>query len=270
VKRGVLVVFTAAIGLTAGAAAPANDAREPTARQAQELLSAVCKNQIGIGNGGAFCKPCPKFVSAASGAGLDESFVLNTVLFGKFFNSRQTHALLDFRGCEAHANNFGGTVILRWEGLTNWSFVRYEPGNRTDDCLKYRARDGYDLLVCRGYYAHMGFEIEGFGVLNYARKAGDANLVTLTSNGGQCMNPKFNRFEVQGVERRDLNRDGRPDLRVVVGESHYTAPKSFRCGDPVVWGPVERLTLDFVFDGLNFKPTPTTVPLVKYLGGFRA
>jgi hypothetical protein len=37
-----------------------------------------------------------------------------------------------------------------------------------------------------------------------------------------------------------------------------------------VWGPVRRLTLDFVFDGLNFKPTPATAPLVKYLGGFRA
>jgi hypothetical protein len=267
-KRSGLVVLTVAIGLTAGAAAPANDAREPTAKQAQELLSAVCKNQTGLGTDGSYCKPCPKFTSFADG--LNEVFVLNTVLFGKFFNARQTQALLDFRGCEAHATNFGGTVILRWEGLTNWSFVRYEAGNRTSDCLKYRASDGHDLLVCRGYYANMGFEIQGFGVLNYARKAGDVNLVTLTSNGGQCMDPKFNRFEVQGVERRDLNRDGRSDLRVVVGESHYTAPKTFRCGDPVVWGPVRRLTLDFVFDGLNFKPTPSTAPLVKYLGGFRA
>ena len=268
-KRSVLIGLMMFGVLSASAASPTSDSKEPTAKQAQELLNAVCKNQTGIGNDGAYCKPCPKFTSLADS--LNEEFVLNTVVFGKFFNARQTHALLDFRGCEAHVTNFGGTVILRWEGLTNWSFVRYEPGNRTNQCLKYRARDGHDLLVCRGYYGNMGYEIEGFGVQDYARNPVPAdNLLNLTSNGGQCMDPKYHRFEVQGVERRDLNRDGRPDLRVVVGESHYTAPKTFTCGDPIPWGPVKRLTLEFVFDGLNLKPTPATAPIMKYLETFRA
>lgn len=247
------------------AAPSASDTRVPSLKEARELLAVVCPGAFGTDGKLASCHPCPAFIKA----GGEDTFTLETVAYGHFLNRHETDAILDFSGCEPHAANFGGSVILRWKGLTNWSFVRFEEGLRTDDCLKYRTRDGHDLLVCQPYYANMGFEIEGQSVLDFGGpKLVNTGLVTLTSNSGQCMDPKFNRFEILERERIDLDRDGRPDLRLEIFESHWTAPSTWKCGDEVPFPAGTRHRLEFIFDKSRFKPTPATAKLVTYLEKF--
>ena len=202
---------------------------------------------------------------------LDDSLVFSSIMYGHFLSAKETNAIMDVSGCEPHANNFGGTVILRWLGLTNWEFVRYEAGNRSGDCFKYAARAGHDVRVCRSYWGGMGFTVEGFALYDDTRKStGSDALVRITSNGEQCIEGKLNDFNILKVDRVNINRDSRPDLRIQVSERHAQLPKAGECSDKLQWGPVKKLTLKFLFDGAKFVPTPTTKPLVKYLNGFKA
>jgi hypothetical protein len=192
-------------------------------------------------------------------------------MYGRFLGVGETNAIMDMQGCEPHANNFGGTMILRWRGLTNWEFLRYEPGVRSGDCLKYATKAGHDLRVCQTFWGGMGYTIEGFGLYDYTRKSVPSDdLVTITSNSDQCTEPNLNDFNILKVERPNINRDNRPDLRIQVSERHAQLPKAGECSDKLQWGTVKKLVLEFLFDGTKFVPTPATKPIVKYLNGFKS
>jgi hypothetical protein len=252
------------IAFGSSVAAPDNSrSRVPTAKEVAELLPIACAGST-INLEARSCTPCPDQL-------FEESRVFSSVLYGRFSSANETNAIMDMEGCEPHATNFGGTIVLRWKGLTRWEFVRYEPGERSGQCLKYAARAGHDLRVCRSYWGGMGFVIEDFGLRDDTRRGerGD-HLVMITSNAFQCNDPKLNEFGVSSVERPDLNRDGRPDLRLRISERHARLPKPDECSDTIEWGPVRGLTLEFVFDGARFRPTPVTKSLVAYLEGFKA
>jgi hypothetical protein len=269
--KKLLVVLALVFGFSLSSAGPDDSrSRIPNAKEVAELLPVICTGSR-IKNENSSCSPCPKKM----GDGNTDAMKLETVLYGHFLGAQETNAILDVSGCEAHANNYGGTLILRWYGLRNWKFVRYEPGARSNDCLKYAARGGRDLRVCRQYYTQMGFTIETFGLFDDTleppqQSFANLDLVTITSNSGQCMNPNLNEFEFTSVERRDLNRDGRPDLRLRVSEKHAQWSKGAACNETPVWGLVKTLTLEFLFDGRTFNAAPVTKPILKYLNGFKA
>ena len=269
------LILALVFGFGSGVAGLDNSrSRIPNAKEVAELLAVICAGSR-IKTENSSCSPCPEKV----GDGNTDAMKLETVLYGHFLNAKETNAIIDVSGCEPHANNYGGTLVLRWKGLTRWQFVRYEAGARSNDCLKYAARvgrdQGRDLRVCRQYYSQMGFTVETFGLFDDTLEPpqqtySNRDLVTMTSNSGQCSDPKLNEFEVLGVERRNLNRDGRLDLRLRVSERHAQLSKGAECNETPVWGAVKTLTLEFLFDGATFKATPATKPIVKYLEGFKA
>jgi hypothetical protein len=268
-KIWLILVFILSFGSTlidSVRAAPDNSrSRVPTAKEVQELLPVVCAGSK-INFEARSCTPCPDQIPE-----FEDSMVFSSIMYGRFLGVGEINAIMDMQGCEAHVNNFGGTMILRWRGLTNWEFIRYEPGVRSGDCLKYPTRAGHDVRVCQTFYGGMGYTIEGFGLYDYTRKSISSDaLVTITSNSDQCSEPKLNDFNILKVDRININRDGRLDLRIQVSERHAQLPKAGECSDKLQWGPVKKLTLEFLFDGAKFVPTPATKPLVKYLNGFKA
>jgi hypothetical protein len=74
-----------------------------TAAAASELLAGVCR-------GGGACTPCPSFTSDDLG-----TLSPQTVLYGRFTDPARTDALIDMDGCASHAENFGGSLLLRWQ-----------------------------------------------------------------------------------------------------------------------------------------------------------
>ncbi len=272
-KIWLILVFVLGFGSTliySVRAAPDNSrSRVPTAKEMKELLPIICADSS-INANQRSCTPCPQKLMESPN-GFFETLTVTHVQYGRFLSAKETNAMLDVQGCEPHANNFGGTVILRWKDLTKWEFVRYEPGERSSDCHRFAARAGHDVRVCQTYYGGMGYTIEGFGLYDSTRKSlsGDG-LFTITSNSGQCDTPTLDEFEIVSVERRDLNRDGRPDLQFRISERHAKTPKADGCAGTFDWSPKKTLTLEFLFDGTKFVPTPATKPLIKYLNGFKA
>jgi hypothetical protein len=178
--------------------------------------------------------------------------------------------------CEAYGNNFGGTIFLRRTASQNWEFVRYEPGNRSNDCLRYTAKAGHDLLVCRSSKQNAGLKTQRLETFDNTRpialnaaSSGEA-LMKITSNLEDCDNSKADDFQVIRSERQDVNRDGRPDFRVQVSERHGQRIKIGDCEEKIQWGKTKNLTLEFIFDGTKFNAMPATKSLVKYLNSFKS
>jgi hypothetical protein len=233
----------------------------PSQKEALELLPAACQGKFGPIDGGYGCNPCPKYIDAN---GLEGDFGLSNVMYGKFTDAKKTDALLDMSGCEAHVNNFGGSVLLRWQGLTTWKFTRYAPGFRSSDCLKYPARDGRDLLLCRGGWSGMGHVIEGFGLTDLLTQK-DQSLFQVDDNTASCIGDRYYSQRITTVQQIKLNSDNYPDLRIGVTVTDEIPPKGWECGKDLTTSKKRKYTLEFMFDGAKFTPTRATQKIVKAL-----
>jgi hypothetical protein len=242
-------------------ASSAGASTKPTTKEALELLPAACQGKFGPMDGGYGCNPCPKYIDAN---GLEGDFGLSNVMYGKFTDAKKTDALLDMYGCEAHVNNFGGSVLLRWQGLTIWKFTRYAAGFRSSDCLKYPARDGRDLLLCRSAWMGQGYVIEGFGLTDLLQKT-DQSLFQVTDNTASCMGDRYYSQRITTVQQIKLNSDRYPDLRVGVEVASATPPKNWECGKDLTTGKKRTYSLEFIFDGAKFTPTRATQKIVQAL-----
>jgi hypothetical protein len=280
--KKVLILFLLAFGWSTSNSSPAQSdsfrSSIPSSKEAQELLSVACKGPtktLTFELQESTCTPCPFDRSLNMGGDFAAKLKLETVLYGRFLNAKETNALIDTSMCEAYNNNFGGTVILRWTGAKTWEFVRYEAGIRSNDCLKYNTKAGHDLRVCLSSKQNVDFQSQRFETFDNTRPialnaASNAEaLVKFGSNLEDCENPKVDDFQVIRSERKNLNRDGRPDLRLQISERHAQRSKIGECEEKLQWGKTKTLTLEFLFDGAKFDATPATKPVVKYLGGFK-
>ena len=223
------------------------------------------------------CNPCPFDRTSDMNKGFLWKQKLETVLYGHFLSPNETNAIVDTSQCEPHTSNYGGTAILRWKGSRKWEYVRYESGNRSNDCLKYKANAGHDLRVCRGSLERFNpLKVQRFDsfdntfpIATNSASIGE-QLVTITSNFKGCYNPKVNEFQVICSERKDVNRDDQPDFRLQVSERHAQRSKLGECEENLQWSKTKNLTLEFLFDGAKFNATPATKPLVKYLNSFKS
>jgi hypothetical protein len=258
--------------------------RVPTATELQEFLPVVCKGDWMINRQDSTCNPCPFDRTSDMNKNFLWKQKVETVLYGHFLSANETNAIIDTSLCEPYTSNYGGTAILRWKGSRKWEYVRYEPGNRSNDCFKYKANAGHDLRVCRVSLKNVALrQVERFAffdetlpsaktqypVVANAAARGEA-LVQVISNLEDCDNLKVDDFRVVRNESKDLNRDGRPDFQLLVSERHAQRSTPGECGEKLPWSKTKNLTLEFLFDGTKFKATPATKKLVTYLNSFKS
>jgi hypothetical protein len=80
-------------------------------------------------------------------------------LSGSFSRASTEQRLLAMDGCEPHAANYGGLVLLTRQGEA-FVLERYYSGLNPNECRAFRRSDGRDTLVCRHQDAHQGFARE--------------------------------------------------------------------------------------------------------------
>ena len=111
-RAGVHNVLLVLVALSAQAAPAGAGSQKITPKVARELLAPVCSSGAATGA----CTPCPAFTSFRHPGGQPDPAppsVTATSPVPTF-----TDALVDVGGCEPHVNNFGGSLLLRWQGLT--------------------------------------------------------------------------------------------------------------------------------------------------------
>lgn len=237
----------------------------PTEKEALTLLEAVCgQGNVAVKGQGAdknfACKTCPSFIK---NEGLPAPFTLEKVVYGSFSEAGTREVLADFSGCEPHAANWGGSVLLR-RSSRGWSMVTYESGLRSSDCLKFPSQNNRDFLVCLGGYVGMGYVYQSLQALEIgATQVKTDLLLRVSSNVGTCK-PPFYDIQIVDWMARDRNNDGRPDLVIKVTEARETkatsTSESSECEERKLPNPtIHQLT--FLFDGQSFRPTPETAQL---------
>ena len=95
---------------------------------------------------------------------------------GHFTAPSAENVLLSMNGCEPHANNFGGSVLLtRQSG--KWERTWYVAGALTNSCRKIALATKREILLCEGGY--MGSERELAEAYEKGRRVGDLLVAAL-------------------------------------------------------------------------------------------
>ncbi len=154
--RGLLIVLLAAAWAQAAALPepifPA-DNETPEKGRAAELLEAVCPGKVISGKEIGCGDACPEFTGFR---GYREDWHVASVIHGHFLSATSDDAALAVLGCESHALNFRGTVLLTRHSK-KWGMVWYKAGIDTGECHKRLLADSREILVCMGWYGAQGY-----------------------------------------------------------------------------------------------------------------
>jgi hypothetical protein len=244
----------------------AKDSALPTHKEAIALMQSIC----GVGNvtkkaGKVACRKCPSFTSDSENNGTGGTLV--SVIYGRFTKSGDQEAIVDINDCEPHANNWGGTVLLR-RNSRGWSKVQYKAGIRTNSCLKLAKFTGQNYLVCLNSYMGQGYLITSLNRIEFDYSTDIfTNILRVASNIATCR-PPYYAVEIQDFFTQDINKDGIRDLVVQVSEVREA--KNINTGNnqdcPRPSFPKAKLyELTFLSDNRSLRPTPETVKLKKRL-----
>jgi hypothetical protein len=232
---------------------------------------------------------CRECYSSQPGPQADDRVVLNpehfygvhAVVPGAFSAKGESELAVSIEGCESHAENWGGLLILKeQEGKPR--VVTYFSGVHPHACKPYRKKDGRDLLVCVRTDGHQGTFHDFLSSFDPVRataaedvEAGWNQLLeTEDVTGSACWEldepsvAPVTQSNVTAYTFRDLNRDGQGDLVVEVTHlrersraamvAHCkAAAKADEEETPMPPLPMRRVRKDvveFLFDGERFVP----------------
>ena len=148
----------------AAPAAPATDAAPPSPADLADLLRAICgREHVGRPTAGSLpeCREVPGYPTHCAG-----SLQIGGVTRGSFTSPSAVEALADYEGCEPHAGNFGGSVLLRRRG-TGWKRVAFLPRQRSATCLRLPRLDGAEALACYSSWSGQGEEDGAIDLLRF-------------------------------------------------------------------------------------------------------
>jgi hypothetical protein len=129
-----------------------DDTQDPKQAGGAELLEAVCPGHVAVGESIACKIVCP---DQTDFKGEEQEWSLNRVTRGHFQSPTSDDAALSMSGCESHAFNNGGTILLtRQSG--GWAMLWYKGGVPTKTCHRGKLQNGREIFICLGEYGGQG------------------------------------------------------------------------------------------------------------------
>jgi len=119
---------------------------------AASVCSAALKHDAGKLQVG--CRACPPFDRATGPDGRvvvdpqEEFYEIEAVYPGSFTRTGAREAAVVMAGCEPHAGNYGGTLLVEWAGGV-WLNKSYRSGFHPSECKLFGLAEARDILVCR-------------------------------------------------------------------------------------------------------------------------
>lgn len=246
------------------------------------------------------CRACPPFSGAAGHpdgiVAVDPAdfYPLELSFTGAFTKAGATEIAAVFQGCESHAENFGGTLLIE-KTASGYKAGNYHSGVHPDSCKPYHRADGRDLLVCQWADAHQSIGFSSVFAYDFSLSTPDEvekgwkDLATVHDNSFQlCMGVDptegVNQGRVIGYRFEDKNADGKLDVvidvehRHTAGSAALTAKVDKACkaakpkGDDApsvdaaaLLGKPVKASLVLIFDGQTFKATAASEKIIKGL-----
>lgn len=268
---------------------PAPSIREPRLLASLARLERYCEPALSR-NGGrlsAGCACCPPFDACAPRADgrrfvLDTVYPLRSEVEGAFTQPAVHETAAVFFGCESHAENFGGTLVV---GATASGTERrvYRSGVGGQPCRAARRPDGRDWLVCQTADAHQGVGRASVVAVDLAASGDDPASSQLLLDGVDNLlsvctwtdadPPPVIVLSNVAFRVRDVDGDGWSDVEVTarVRRGTRTAALARACSgwnarasvgpeQAPYWaiGPARSVQLEFRMEGNHLVPTPGT------------
>ena len=281
---GVLLVI--ALGaLASGQRVFPSETQDPKQAGGAELLDAVCPGRTA---GSMTCRgACPKFTGFAG----DLGWSLEKVTRGHFLSPTSEDAVLWMSGCEPHAANWGGSMLLT-KRSNRWLTLWYKAGVETSQCHKVPLTTGREILVCMGTYGAQGATWTALYVEDLLKPTPVLmssenreffsvfdNTVTCGWSFENASKPDpLTRAYIEKVEFKTGDESGplslsvtarfgkRPmkpeDVKACMEELNrkgYNGPSRFLPS-------AKRYHIDFVFDGHDYKVVPASAPAARVFG----
>ncbi|MEP6538318.1 MAG: hypothetical protein ABJF23_23470 [Bryobacteraceae bacterium] len=227
------------------------DNRGLSATRAKEFLAIVCPGHVAGAGHEYGCDTCPDGEASADAG--KPSWTIQSSITGHFTEAEAENIVLSMEGCEPHATNFGGSVLLakrggRWE--RNW----YQPGALTARCRKIPLADHREILFCEGSYTGSGTASQSLYTMDLSMPEARrfTRLLLVEDTMAACFaGTSLRRVFLEKVEFPDLNADGMPDLRVSIQTGNtkkFTeAEISKLCPDSLPRPATRRSTMEFLF-----------------------
>jgi len=122
------------------------DSKDPRQAGGAELLQAVCPGAVETGKHIGSDTPCPDYTDFGR-FGDRLPWSLEAVTLGHFLSPTSEDAVLWMSGCESHASNLGGTILLTRKSR-KWTTLWYRSAVQTAQCHKVLRSDRREILVC--------------------------------------------------------------------------------------------------------------------------
>ncbi len=129
-----------------------DDTQDPRQAGGAELLEAVCPGHVVLGKNVECNIACPEFTDFK---GTDPPWTLGRITRGHFLSPTSDDAALSMEGCESHAYNFGGTILLTRKA-GKWTLLWYKGGVPTTNCHRGKLQSGREILICLGAWGGQG------------------------------------------------------------------------------------------------------------------
>jgi len=220
------------------------------------------------------CRVCPKATDFFGQPRI--SWEMRAEMAGHFTSAKNSSLLLDGTGCDAHANNLGGTFVFAVTG-EKVRLLRYENGLITDQCQRFAYADGRDGLACRG-----GWMGQGEADLTVFVSSFDATgrptskvLIHVSDTTGTCGEDKEQAVEQGGISEVQFV----PKPQAAPGEITGLTIKAYTGGVKCsvveavqktrrAPASVKNYTIEYTFDGRQFRLAPGSRAALAKFGRF--
>jgi hypothetical protein len=272
-----MVLFVAAIAgaqtKPPGRMAFASDSKAADTGGAVEILQAVCPGNVSAGKGVACKGACPESTTMA-GTVEPEGWSVSAVTRGHFLSPTSDDAALAMGGCEPHASNWGGTVLLtRLNG--RWTMRWYKAGVMTDTCHKVARDDGRELLVCSAGWTGQGEEIGNLLLTDLKADDPEQGFFRAEDSMATC---GVDRDQPQPVVAANIEKveflskriNGLPGISVTADYGKRTMkPSDWQaCIDGKLARPATKTyQIEFQFDGKNYRPAQASQAAARVFEG---
>lgn len=177
------------------------------------LMQSICKDRGEDGSRKCLCSKLDDSYKDSS-----EMFSFEEFFYGSFTDSNAEEMLVITSGCEAHANNWGGSMLLRKTG-TAWKKIFYRAGH-PGKCKKIHSMNNQSELLCHDEYMNQGYGSDrlvhyritedGFEVLNILYHGeSDEGALDSTQKNTQIKNWKLD----------DIDQDGYLDVVININQN---------------------------------------------------
>jgi hypothetical protein len=225
-----------------------NQARQPDAAEAAQILKAVCGAGAQVNDARMFCSPCPDFTSLH---GLTtERFQLRFVLAGNYTKPDSADLAVFFEGCEPLADNFGGAVLLHNAG-DGWKMARYDSALRPLAVRAVRQATGRDLLFFEANFIGLGLDNNSLDTFDFSQQPVTAHqTVLLVSDTTRACGLDITKATLDKVTWQEQNFTATVTWgRIKAGQEYLRD-----CPDKIPNVPTRTYDLHFHYDGTKFQP----------------